>query len=81
MAGRGALRHTLFSDSTGSGGHEGYGGTDSVTRSGGARARDCSDLLAEGHTRSGVYTFTPSSLHRASYGHDYYTRRVRRSPA
>lgn len=79
MGRRGALRHTLFFGSTSNGGRDGdYGGRDGVVRRAGGRARDCSDLLAEGNTRSGVYSFTPSALHRSSYGHDYYTRRVRR---
>ncbi|XP_050736212.1 uncharacterized protein LOC127008350 isoform X2 [Eriocheir sinensis] len=61
--------------STSNGGRDGdYGGRDEVVRRAGGRTRDCSDLLAEGNTRSGVYSFTPSALHRASYGHDYYTR-------
>lgn len=76
---RGAGHHLLFLGSTSDDGGGG-GGYDDVERSAGAGARDCSDLLEEGHTSSGVYSFTHSSLHRSSYGHDYYSRRVTAPP-
>lgn len=76
------MHHILFPGSSGGdGGYDGrHNGDDGVVRRAGAGVNYCSDLLAAGHTRSGVYSFTPSSLHRTSYGHDYYNRRVRAWP-
>ncbi|XP_063868844.1 uncharacterized protein LOC135104951 isoform X4 [Scylla paramamosain] len=51
-----------------------YNVNDGVVTRANMEARDCSDLLTQSYTRSGVYSFTPSSLHQNSYGHDYYTR-------